>query len=108
MCYKCEKDKHFITECPKAMEKKVERKHRSRNDYKNKNKNKSEWRPRKSGGHKKKMEHAMVAGASGIDSSSCYTSSSSSDEEEDGDRHKGKWLGKNSTACASPPKAFVA
>jgi hypothetical protein len=30
----------------------------------------------------------MVAGASDIDSSSCYTSSSSSDEDEN--RHKGK------------------
>jgi hypothetical protein len=44
-------------------------------------KNKSEQRPWKSGGHKKK-ERAMVAGASDIDSSSCYTYSSSSDEEE--------------------------
>jgi hypothetical protein len=35
----------------------------------------------------------MVAGASDIDSSSCYSSSSSSDEEEN--RHKDKRLGKN-------------
>jgi hypothetical protein len=35
----------------------------------------------------------MVAGASDIDSSSCYSSSSSSDEEEN--RHKGKRSGKN-------------
>jgi hypothetical protein len=35
----------------------------------------------------------MVAGASDIDSSSCYSSSSSSDEEEN--QHKGKRSGKN-------------
>jgi hypothetical protein len=46
-------------------------------------KNKSERRPKKSGGHKKKMKHAMVARARDIDSSSCYTSSSASGEEEE-------------------------
>jgi hypothetical protein len=35
----------------------------------------------------------MVAGASDIDSSSCYSSSSSIDEEEN--RHKGKRSSKN-------------
>jgi hypothetical protein len=85
MCYRCEKHGHFIAECPEAMEVKPEHKHRSRTNHKHrsrddyKGKNKSEWRPRKSGGHKKK-ERAMVAGASDIDSSSCYSSSSSSDE----------------------------
>jgi hypothetical protein len=64
-------------------------KHCSRDDYKGKNK--SERRPRKSGGHKK--ERAMVAGASDIDSSSCYSSSSSSDEDEN--RHKGNRSSKN-------------
>jgi hypothetical protein len=68
----------------------TDHKHRSRDDYKGKNK--SEQRPRKSGGHKKK-ERAMVADASDIDSSYCYSSLSSSGEE--GKRHKGKWSGKN-------------
>jgi hypothetical protein len=62
----------------------TDHKHRSRDDYKGKNK--SVRTPRKSGGHKK--ERAMVADASDIDSSSCYSSSSSSDEDEN--RHKGK------------------
>jgi hypothetical protein len=86
-CARCGKHEHFITECPEAMEVKPEHKHhpmtdhkhRSRDDYKGKNK--SEQRPRRSGGHKKK-ERAMVAGASDIDSRSCYSSSSSSDEDE--------------------------
>jgi hypothetical protein len=84
MCYWCEKHEHFIADGPEAMEVKSEHKHyprtdhmhRSRDDYKDKNK--SERRSRKSGGHKK--ERAMVAGASDINSSSCYSSSSSSDE----------------------------
>jgi hypothetical protein len=81
-----------------AMEVKPEQKHHARTNHKHcsrddyKGKNKSERRPRKSGGHKKK-ERAMVAGASDIDSSSCYTSSSSSGEDEN--RHKGKRLNKN-------------
>jgi hypothetical protein len=84
MCYQCGKHKHFIAECSEAMEVKPDHKHRPRIDHKNrsrdnfKGKNKSEWRPKKSGGHKKK-ERAMVADASDIDSSSCYSSSSSSD-----------------------------
>jgi hypothetical protein len=86
MCYRCGKHMHFITECPGAMEVKLEHKrhprtdhkHRSRDDYKGKNKSKR--RPRRSGGHKKK-ERVMVTGATDIDSSSCYSSSSSSDEE---------------------------
>jgi hypothetical protein len=98
MCYRCGKHRHFIAECPEAMDVKPEHKHRSRTDNKHrsrddyKGKSKSERRPRKSGGHKKK-ERATVAGASNIDSSSCYSSSSSSDGEEN--RHKGKRLGKN-------------
>jgi hypothetical protein len=99
MCYRCGKHEHFITECPEAMEVKPEHKHRprthhkhrSRDDYKGKNK--SERRSRRSGGHKKK-ERAMVAGASDIDSSSCYS------------RASGR--GRTSTACASSPKAFAA
>jgi hypothetical protein len=57
----------------------TDHKHRSRNDHKAKNK--SEQRQRKNGGHKKN-EWAMVAGASDIDSSSCYSSLISSDEDE--------------------------
>jgi hypothetical protein len=92
MCYRCEKNVHFIAECPEAMEVKPEHKHHPSPDHKyhsrdgHKGKNKSERRPRKSGGHKKK-EQAMVAHASGIDSSSCYYSSSSRDEDKN--RHKG-------------------
>jgi hypothetical protein len=41
----------------------------------------------------------MVAGASDIDSSSCYSSSSSSDEEEN--RHKGKSKNINGMCFAS-------
>jgi hypothetical protein len=67
-------------------------------------KNYQMWQKR-SGGHKKK-ERVMVAGASDIDSSPCYSSSSSSDEDEN--RHKGKQSSKNINASASPPKAFAA
>jgi hypothetical protein len=87
MYYRCRKHEHFIVEYPEAMEVKPEHKHHPRTDHKHrsrddyKGKNKSERRPRRSGGHKKK-ERAMVAGASDIDSSSCYSSLSSSDEEE--------------------------
>jgi hypothetical protein len=93
MCYQCGKHGHFIADCPEAMEVKPEHKHCSRTNHNHlwrddyKGKNKSEWWPRKSGGHKKN-ERAMVAGASDIDSNSCYSSSSSSDEDEN--RHKGK------------------
>jgi hypothetical protein len=98
MCYRCGEHGHFITECPEAMEVKAEHKQRSRTDHKHrsrddyKGKNKSEWRPMKSGGHKKK-ERLMVVGASDIDSSSFYSSSSSSDEEEN--QHKSKCSSKN-------------
>jgi hypothetical protein len=44
----------------------IDHKHCSRDDYNGKNK--SEWRPKKSGGHKKVC--VMVAGVSDIDSSS--------------------------------------
>jgi hypothetical protein len=91
------------------MEVKPEHKHRSRTDHKHrsrddyKSKNKSEKRPRKSGGHKKK-ERAKVAGASDIDSSSCYSSSSSSDEEENW--HKGKRSGKNINGLCFAAQGF--
>jgi hypothetical protein len=109
MWYWCGKHKHFISKCPEAMEVKYEHKHRLRTDHKDcswddyKGKNKSEWRPRKSGGHKKK-ERAMVAGASDIDSSSCYSSSSSSDEEEN--RHKGKQSSKNFNGLCFAAQGF--
>jgi hypothetical protein len=109
MCYRCRKHGHFIAECSKAMEVKPEHKqrprtdhkHRSRDDYKGKNK--SERRPMKSGGHKKK-EWAMVAGASDIDSSSCYSSSSSSDEDEN--RHKGKRSSENINSLCFATQGF--
>jgi hypothetical protein len=109
MCYRCGKHRHFIAECPEAMEVKLEHKHRSRTDHKHhsrddyKGKNKPERRPRKSGGHKKK-ERAMVADASDIDSSSCYSSSSSSDEEEN--QHKGKRSGKNINGLCFAAQGF--
>jgi hypothetical protein len=79
----------------------TDHKHRSRDDYKGKHK--SEWRPRRSGGHKKK-ERAMVDGASDIDSSSCYSLSSSCDEEEN--RHKGKRSGKNINGLCFTTQGF--
>jgi hypothetical protein len=79
MCYQCKKHEHFIAECPQSMEIKPEHKHRMRNDYKGKNK--SRRRLRKSGGHKKKTKNAIVARASDIDSSSCYSSMSSTSGE---------------------------
>jgi hypothetical protein len=109
MCYRCGKHEHFIAECPEAMEVKTEHKHRPRTDHKHrswddyKGKNKSERRPRKSAGHKKK-ERAMVAGASDIDSSSCYPSSSSSDEDEN--RHKGKRSSKNINGLCFAAQGF--
>jgi hypothetical protein len=109
MCYRCGKHGHFIAECLEAMEVKPEHKHRSRTDHKHrsrddyKGKNKSERRPRKSGGHNKK-ERAMVAGASDIDSSSCYSSSSSSDGERN--RHKGKRSSKNINGLCFTAQGF--
>jgi hypothetical protein len=109
MCYRCGKHGHFIAEYLEAMEVKPEHKHRSRTDHKHrsrddyKGKNKSERRPRKNGCHKKK-ERAMVAGASDIDSSSCYSSSSSRDEEEN--RHKGKRSGKNINGLCFATQGF--
>jgi hypothetical protein len=91
------------------MEVKSEHKHRLRTDHKHrsrdnyKGKNKSEWRPRKRGGHKNN-KRAMVARASDIDSSSCYSSLSSSDEEEN--RHKGKRSSKNINGPCFAAQAF--
>jgi hypothetical protein len=76
-------------------------KHRSRDDYKGKNK--SERSPRRSGGHKKK-QWVMVAVASDINSSSCYSSSISSDEEEN--QHKGKRSGKNINGLCFTAQGF--
>jgi hypothetical protein len=109
MCYWCGKHEHFIAEFPEAMEVKPEHKHRPRTSHKHlsmddyKGKNKSEWSTRKSGGHKKK-ERAMVAGASDIDLSSCYSSSISSDEDEN--RHKGKQLSKNINSMCFTAQGF--
>jgi hypothetical protein len=108
MCYQCGKHEHFIAECPKAMEVKPEHKHRPRTNHKHRSrddykvKNKSERRPRKSGGHKK--ERAMVAGASDIDSSSCYSSLSLNDEDEN--RHKGKRSSKNINGLCFAAQGF--
>jgi hypothetical protein len=109
MCYRCGKHMHFIAGCLVSMEIKPEHKyrprinhkHRSRDDHKGKNK--SEWRSRRSGGHKKK-EHAMVAGASDIDSSSCYSLSSSIDEEENW--QKGKRSSKNINGLCFTTQGF--
>jgi hypothetical protein len=109
MCYRCGKYRHFIAECPEAKEVKPKHKHRPRTDHKHclrddyKGKNKSDRRPRKSGGHKKK-ERAMVAGASDIDSSSCYSSSSSCDEDEN--RHKGKRSSRNINGLCFAAQGF--
>jgi hypothetical protein len=109
MCYLYGKHGHFIAKGPKSMEVKPKHKHRLRTDHKHrsmddhKGKNKSEWRPRRSGGHTKK-EHAMVAGASDIDSSSCYSSSCSSDEDEN--RHKGKRSSKNINGMCFAAQGF--
>jgi hypothetical protein len=46
----------------------------------------------------------MVAGASDIDSSSCYSSLSSSDEDEN--RHKGKWSSKNINSLCFATQGF--
>jgi hypothetical protein len=56
--------------------------------------------------HKKNTERAMVAGASNIDSSSCYASSTSSGEEEEVNRHKSKWLSKNINSLCFAAQAF--
>jgi hypothetical protein len=109
MCYRCVKHVHFIAECPGAMEVKPKNKHRPRTDHKNrsrdnyKGKNKSEQRARNSGGPKKK-EWAMVADASDINSSSCYSSSSSSDEDENW--HKGKQSSKNINGLCFAAQGF--
>jgi hypothetical protein len=112
MCYRCRKHEHFIAECPEAMEVKPEHKHclwtdhkhRLRDDYKGKNK--SERRPRKSGGHRKK-EQAMVAGASDIDSSSCYSFHQAEVLKMRTDTRASS-RARTSTAYASSPQAFVA
>jgi hypothetical protein len=91
------------------MEVKPEHKHRLRTDHNHRSKddykgnNKYDRRPRKSGSHKKK-ERAMVAGASDIDSSSCYSSSSSSDGAEN--RHKGKRSSKNINGLCFATQGF--
>jgi hypothetical protein len=79
----------------------TDHKHRSRDDYKGKKK--YEWVPSKIGGHKNK-EWVMVAGASDIDSSSCYSSSSSSGEDEN--QHKGKRSIKNINRLCFPAQGF--
>jgi hypothetical protein len=108
MCYRCGKHEHFIAECPEAMEVKPEHKHHPRTDHKHhsrddyKGKNKSERWPWRSSGHKK--EWVMVAGASDIDSSSCYSSSSLSDEE--GNPHTGKRSSKNINGLCITAQGF--
>jgi hypothetical protein len=109
MCYWCGKHGHFVAECPEAMEVKAEHKHRLRTDPKHrsrddyKGKNRSERGRRNSGGHKKK-ERVIVAGASDIESSSCYSSLSSSDEEEIW--HKGMCSSKNINGLCFAAQGF--
>jgi hypothetical protein len=77
-------------------------KHCLRDDHKGKNK--FEWRTRRSGGHKKK-EWVMVAKASDIDSSSCYSHRAQLMKVRTDTRARGQ--ARTSIACASPPKAFA-
>ena len=68
----------------------MEHKHRScgHHSSKYKHKHKDGRRVKKSGGYHKNKTRAMVAGASDVDSSSCYTSSSSSSDDEDHEHGK--------------------
>jgi hypothetical protein len=109
MYYQCGKHVHFIAECPESMEVKPEHKHHPRTDHKHRSrddykaKNKSERRPRKSGGHKNK-ERVMVASASDINSSSCYSSLTSSNEDKN--QHKGKQSSKNINSLCFASQGF--
>jgi hypothetical protein len=111
MWYWCGKHKHFFSKCPEAMEVKYEHKHRLRTDHKDcswddyKGKNKSEWRPRKSGGHKKK-ERAMVAGR--VTSTQAPATLHRARVMKKRTDTRASSRARTSTAYALPPKDFVA
>jgi hypothetical protein len=105
MCYQCEKHEHFIFECLEAMEVKPEHKHRPRTDHKNhsrddyKGKNKFERKPRRSGGHKKKVRATSTQAPSTLHRAQVM-------KKRTGTRESGR--ARTSMVYASPPKAFAA
>jgi hypothetical protein len=100
-CFQCGKPGHFVADCPEKVENKDSCKHKSRTDgkyrsrhdhkRKHKNKHKDERRSRKESRGKAR---AMV-GASGVDSSSAYSTSSLSSSGDERDRRKGRKSSKN-------------
>jgi hypothetical protein len=101
-CFQCGKPGHFVADCPEKVENKDNYKHksrtdgkyRSRRDHKNKHKNKYKDEQRSRKKESRGKARAMV-GASGVDSSSAYSTSSSSSSEDEGDRRKNKKSSKN-------------
>jgi hypothetical protein len=101
-CFQCGKPGHFVADCPEKVENKDSCKHKSRTDgkyrsrhdhkRKHKNKHKDERRSRKKESRGK--ARAMV-GASGVDSSSAYSTSSLSSSGDERDRRKGRKSSKN-------------
>jgi hypothetical protein len=83
-CFKCGKDGHYFTECPKV-----------NNHDKHKFKDKRKKSRKKDHGHgKKTRSREKMKRSSDIESDSEDTSSSSSDEDENDDKKKKKNLGK--------------
>jgi hypothetical protein len=110
MCYRCGKHRHFIAECPEAMEVKAKHKHHSRIDHKHhsrddyKGKNKSERRPRKSGGHKRRSERWWPVRATMTQAPAALHRAQVM-KKRTGTRASVR--ARISTACASSPKAFA-